>query len=149
MPALKGSALLAFVDQRKGAPRDEVIKGAGYVSIRKGKESLKRTRFFEALAAANGHQLGDPAPAAGERTPSFRLKVGPRGLIPVSNAYSRLISATPGSYVSVIIENGAIVLEPCEAPEGAMQDEDGDEDDMDDAAACAPPLGSPPQPTVA
>lgn len=115
MAPLKGKALLEYLDQHQGENRDKVIEGAGYVTKRSGKLSLQRTKFFEALAAANGHELG---PALSDRAEGFgkeatyRLKVGPKGLVPVSRAYTDQCGMKPGSYVTVIIEEGSIVLEP-------------------------------------
>jgi hypothetical protein len=115
MAALKGKALLEYLGQHTGEERDVVIAGAGYATKRNGKPSLQRTKFFEALAAANGHQL---ASVIGERPEGFgkdatyRLKVGPRGLVPVSRAYTVQCNMEPGTYVKVILEEGAIILEP-------------------------------------
>jgi hypothetical protein len=127
MAALKGKALLEYLDQHTGEERDKVIEGAGYSVKRNGKPSLQRTKFFEALAAANGHQL---ASTIGERPEGFgkdatyRLKVGPKGLVPVSRAYTVQCNMEPGAYVKVIIEDGVIILEPEEVK----------------AAACTPPV---------
>jgi hypothetical protein len=119
MPALKGEALLEYLNKTQGEDRDKVIEGAGYVTKRGGKASLQRTRFFEALAAANGHELG---PVLHERREgfgkeaTFRLKVGPKGLVPVSRAYTDKCNMKPGTYVKVILEDGVIILEPEDQP---------------------------------
>lgn len=116
MAALKGCALLEYLNQHSGEDRDKVIEGAGYVINRSGKPSLQRTRFFEAMAAANGHELG---PVLNERSEggkeaTYRLKVGPKGLVPVSRAYTDQCGMQPGSYVRVFIDGNCIVLEPDE-----------------------------------
>jgi hypothetical protein len=113
MAALKGQDLLRYLDEHQGEDRDKVIEGAGYVIRRNGRLSLQRTKFFEALAAANGHELG---PVLNERNEggkeaTYRLKVGPKGLVPVSRAYTDQCGMRPGSYVRVLVEEGAIVLE--------------------------------------
>lgn len=112
MPALKGQALLDYLSERQGDDRDQVIEGAGYVTKRSGKLSLQRTKFFEALAAANGHELGSFGTQNFGKEASYRLKVGPKGLVPVSRAYTDQCNMKPGSYVKVVIEEGAIILEP-------------------------------------
>lgn len=112
MPALKGQALLDYLSERQGDDRDKVIEGAGYVTKRSGKLSLQRTKFFEALAAANGHELGSFGGHAFGKEASYRLKVGPKGLVPVSRAYTDQCNMKPGTYVKVIIEEGVIILEP-------------------------------------
>ena len=114
MAALKGRDLLRYLDAHQGEDRDRVIEGAGYIIRRNGRLSLQRTKFFEALAAANGHELG---PVLSERTEggkeaTYRLKVGPKGLVPVSRAYTDQCGMKPGSYVRVIAEESAIILEP-------------------------------------
>jgi hypothetical protein len=138
MAKLHGPDLLKYLDANKGRERDEVIEGAGYTSKRGGKVSLQRTKFFEALAAANGHQLGNtpakPLNIQGKAA-TYRLKVGPTGLIPVSRAYTDQCKMEPGSFVTVIIEDGAIVLEPIE--------------DAAEGEACASPTATAAEPPVA
>lgn len=121
MAPLKGTALIEYLDKHQGESRDKVIEGAGYTTKRGGRVSLQRTKFFEALAAANGHELGpvlnDRAEGFGKEA-TYRLKVGPKGLVPVSRAYTEQCGMQPGTYVNVIIEEGSIILEP-DAPEAA------------------------------
>jgi hypothetical protein len=127
MAALKGEALLEYLGQHTGEERDVVIAGAGYATKRNGKRSLQRTKFFEALASANGHELATPIgdrPEGFGKDATYRLKVGPRGLVPVSRAYTVQCNMEPGAYVKVIIEDGVIILEPEETK----------------AAACTPPV---------
>ena len=114
MAALKGQDLLRYLDEHQGEDRDKVIEGAGYVIRRNGRLSLQRTKFFEALAAANGHELGPVLTerAEGGKEATYRLKVGPKGLVPVSRAYTDQCGMKPGSYVRVIVEENAIILEP-------------------------------------
>jgi len=112
--ALKGQELIAFLQENEGVDRDTIMRGAGYVCQRNGKSSIQRTKFFEALAEANGHNLGISPSKPDEygKQATYSLKVGPKGLIPVSRAYTVQCNMKPGSYVSVSIEDGAIVLVP-------------------------------------
>lgn len=110
--ALTGQDLLRYLELNKGQPRDEVIKGAGYTTIRGGKETLQKQMFFDAMAEAHGHELVTPESSSEGKGATYRLKVGPRGLIPVGGFYSRSCSMEPGSYVKVVLEDGAIILEP-------------------------------------
>jgi hypothetical protein len=122
--ALKGQELLSFLEENKGVDRDGLIEKAGYCLTRQGKVSLKRTKFFEALAAANGHEIGASAGAGGNGTgkvATYRLKVGPNGMVPVSRAYTDQCTMQPGSYVKVIIEDGCVILEP--DTEGAAEED--------------------------
>lgn len=116
MSRLVGQALLDFVRQKgaEGVDRDTVVEMAGYVARRGDKKSLQRTRFFEAIAQANGLALG-PIVAPTTRSgfgaqPTYRVKVGKNGLLPVSAAYTRQIGLTPGSYGEIQIDEDAIVI---------------------------------------
>ena len=112
---LKGEDLIKYLQENEGVDRDSIMKGAGYACRRNGKESIQRTKFFEALAEANGHNLGVTANKADYgKEATYRLKVGPKGLIPVSRAYTNQCGMEPGAYVKVSIEDGAIILEPDE-----------------------------------
>ena len=112
--ALRGQELIAYLQENEGMDRDSIMQGAGYTCRRNGKSSIQRTRFFEALAEANGHNLGVSPNKSDDygKQATYSLKVGPKGLIPVSRAYTVQCNMAPGSYVSVSIEDGAIVLVP-------------------------------------
>lgn len=117
MAKLTGDALLEFVRSKDGTDRDEVIKEAGYCVMRGGRESLQRTQFFQALCAAQGTSLGNTLPKPGKgRAPTYRLKVGTNGQVPVTGAYTSQINVKPGDYLKVFVDDGALVLEP-EAPD--------------------------------
>lgn len=116
MAKLTGDALLEFVRSKDGTDRDEVIKEAGYCVMRGGRESLQRTQFFQALCAAQGTSLGNTLPKPGKgRAPTYRLKVGTNGQVPVTGAYTSQINVQPGDYLKVYVDDGALVLEPEEA----------------------------------
>ena len=121
--ALKGQELISFLQQNEGLDRDQIMQGAGYSCVRNGKTSIQRTKFFEALAAANGHSFGVAPQQDTGKEATYRLKVGPKGLIPVSRAYTvQCDDMLPGSYVKVSIEDGAIILEPDnQEPEGSQE----------------------------
>lgn len=115
MTLLKGQALLDYLAEHEGEDRNAVMAGAGYVCRRNGKDSIQRTKFLVALAEANGHELGPIAynrPEGFGKEATYRLKVGPKGLVPVSRAYTAQCQMPPGTFVRVIIEDGAIILEP-------------------------------------
>ena len=121
MARLTGQALLDYVKQQEGTDRDAIIEGAGYIVRRGEKVSLQRTKFFEALSQAQGLDLGN-APTTNRTTPAgfgaraqYRIKVGAKGLIPVSAAYTKQVGLTPGSYATAEIDAGAIVLYPEES----------------------------------
>lgn len=120
MAPLRGQELLQYLNEHEGEDRNKVMEGAGFVCRRNGKQSIQRTKFFEALAEANGHELGPISyhrPEGFGKEATYRLRVGPKGLIPVSRAYTNQCEMQPGSYVRVIIEDGAIILEPEDAEE--------------------------------
>lgn len=127
MAPLKGEALLEYLETRQGDDRDKVIEGAGYVTKRSGKPSLQRTKFFEALAAANGHELGpvmSDRPEGFGKEAAYRLKVGPKGMVPVSRAYTEQCGMKPGSYVRIECADGEIRLVP----------------DVQEPLSCTPPI---------
>ena len=112
--ALRGQELIAYLQENEGVDRDSIMTGAGYSCRRNGKSSIQRTKFFEALAEANGHNLGVSPHKSDEygKQATYRLKVGPKGLVPVSRAYTTQCNMEPGAFVKVSIEDGAIILEP-------------------------------------
>ena len=113
MSKLVGQALIDFVKQHQGADRDAVIQDAGYVSMRKGRPSLQRTSFFQALSMAQGLDIGPTIVRDNKgKDPSYRLKVGPKGLVPVGSAYTTQIGLNQGDYVKVIVEDDCLILEP-------------------------------------
>jgi hypothetical protein len=118
MAPLKGQQLLDYLSKNEGVNRDTLIEGSGYFTRRSGRVSLQRTKFFEALAEANGHMITSPV-RTGQGTgkePTYRLKVGPTGLVPVSGAYTSQCGMQPGSYVEVIIEGDTVILQPADEP---------------------------------
>lgn len=116
MAPLKGQELLAYLNSNEGTSRDTLIEGAGYYTRRSGRVSLQRTKFFEALAEANGHMITSPmrSGAGNGKEPAYCLKVGPTGLVPVSGAYTSQCGMRPGSYVEVVVENDCLILQPAE-----------------------------------
>ena len=110
---LTGDELLEYLNENKGANRDDIIEGAGYFEQRGGKKRLQRQNFYGALAKAYGHEEVATVEGPGRGSSgSYRLKVSPMGLIPVSKAYTGQCNMEPGTYVRVVIEDGAIILEP-------------------------------------
>ena len=113
MAKLTGVELLEHVKANAGADRDVVIDTAGYVAIRNGKRSLQRTEFFQALSLAQGLEIGPTVPRNNKgKEPGFKLKVGPKGMVPVGPAYTSKIGVEPGGYVSVEIDGDCLVLAP-------------------------------------
>ena len=93
--------------------RDVVIEQAGYVANRNGRPSLQRTDFFQALSAAQGLSIGPALVREGKgKQPGFKLKVGPKGMVPVVPVYTCKIGVEPGGYVSVEIDGDCLVLAP-------------------------------------
>lgn len=111
MARLKGDALLEHVKSNLGTDRDQVIQEAGYVAYRNGRMSLQRTDFFQALSAAQGLDIGPTMTRSGNgKQPTFRLKVGPKGMVPVGSAYTGKINLSPGDYVQVEVDGDCLVL---------------------------------------
>lgn len=118
MAKLKGQELLNYVHANAGTDEGAIIQGAGYFGYRNGKINLQRTKFYRAISQANGLVIGDPMPEERPgKEPTFRLKVGPKGLIPVGRAYTEQCRMKPGTFVKVVIEDGCVILEPEESAE--------------------------------
>lgn len=112
MAKLKGQELLNYLHANKGTDEGSIIQGAGYFGYRNGKINLQRTKFYRAVSQANGLVIGDPMPEERPgKEPTFRLKVGPKGLVPVGRAYTEQCNMKPGSFVKVLIEDGCVILE--------------------------------------
>ena len=109
---LTGQELLSYLQQQpQNQDLDTTIRGAGYVQSRGGNEGVLRTKFFTAVSAAQGLQLGPSLSRNGQgKDPSFRLKVGPRGLVPVSAAYTKKLGWEPGTYVNLEIDGDCLVI---------------------------------------
>ena len=111
--ALEGPALLEFLSANPGLKESEAIKATGHYKLINGKVRLNRARYYKAISAANGFAPAKPErKPRGETGPKGVLKVGPNGLIPVGAAYSRLLNLTPGTFVSVYLDNDVLVIEP-------------------------------------
>jgi hypothetical protein len=114
MSKLKGDELLEHIKE-KGAllDRNTLIADAGYIVTRNGRPSLQRTEFMQAMADAQGMTLGPPSAGPGRgKNPGFKLKVGPKGMVPVGAAYTSKIGLTAGQHVLVEIDGDCIVLRP-------------------------------------
>jgi hypothetical protein len=113
MARLQGEELLDFLKANEGAELEKLIEGAGYTASRGGRRTLQKSKFFAAFSQANGYNLGSftvNMPEGLGKEASYRLKVGPKGLIPVSRAYTDQIGLKPGDYVNVEIDGDAILL---------------------------------------
>ena len=111
MTKLSGQELVAYVAANPGLDMTTMLTNAGYVAIRNGKASLKKTEFFTALSAAQGLTIGEThAPGAGRREPSFQVKASSRGVIPLSSCYAEMIDVQPGEYVKVEQEDDCLIL---------------------------------------
>ena len=62
MTKLSGQELVDYVAANPGLDMPTMLTNAGYVAIRNGKASLKKTEFFTALSAAQGLTIGETTP---------------------------------------------------------------------------------------
>ena len=112
MTKLTGHALLDFIKANAGRDEGAIVAGAGYATARRGRLNLQRTDFYRAISEANGLLIGDPLPDGRPgKAPGFRLKVGPKGLIPIGRAYSEMCGMAPGSHVTVTAVGKRLVIE--------------------------------------
>lgn len=108
MQRLTGQQLLEFARDNSHMSRDEVIKAAGYVKVKKDRPGLLRSEFYQALAQAQGIPLG--APVGRKRMPSGKLKVTSKGTLPVGAPYTRMLGLEIGDYVHASYEDGCLIL---------------------------------------
>lgn len=111
---LKDQALLAFLSENPGLKEKDAIEQTGYFKyMPDGSKRMNRTAYFKAISAANGYVPAKPEKAPrGPVGPKGVLVVGPSGLLPLGPAYTRLLNLVPGDYVSVYVDEGALVVEP-------------------------------------
>lgn len=113
MARLQGQELLKYLKENEGVELETLIEGAGYTASRGGRRTLQKSKFFAAFSQANGYDLGTftvNMPEGLGKEPTYRLKVGPKGLIPVSRAYTTQIGLKHGDYVNVEVDGDCIIL---------------------------------------
>lgn len=111
---LKGTELNDLVKAMPGASKSELVRAAGYFSLKKdGTERLNFTAFYEALLEAKGTVLGEVDHKAPGRKLSYVARVQFNGNLMVGKAYVNQMGAKPGdSYRIAIGRNGALRLIP-------------------------------------
>lgn len=106
------------MEAHKGEEKDAIVRGAGYVSKRGDKESLQYSRFWEEYAVAQGMEFAHTAAQPKRNSTglgkegTYKLKVGTKGIVPVGAFYTRQVNMQPGSIITVVVEDGCLVLEP-------------------------------------
>ena len=105
---LTGSALIEFAKDNQHLSRDELIAQSGYMKIRKGKPSVLRAEYHQAMAEAVGVPIGDPV--GHKRKPTGRIKVTSKGTLPVGAPYTRLLGLEVGDYVDAKYTDGSLIL---------------------------------------
>ena len=107
---LTGSALIEFAKDNQHLTRDELIAQSGYMKVRKGKQSVLRSEYYQALAAAGGVPIGPPVGT--KRKPTGRLKVTAKATLPVGAPYTRQLGLKTGDYVHAECVDGSLVITP-------------------------------------
>lgn len=104
---LTGEALLKYVKEApKDLTYDQVIRGAGYVSVRrrdgKDQECVNRTAFNTELQKAQGLTFqGMETNVRGNKSRN-RVRISPQGILPISRAYTSLMAnCYPGTYMMI------------------------------------------------
>ena len=105
---LVGDELLQYLREHEGEPIRDIIRDTGYVNSKGG---LYKTKFYMAMSAAQGIQLGPEIPM-GTRGPkaTYRLKVGVNGQVPIGLSYTKEMGWEPGTYVTLEKDGEALVL---------------------------------------
>ena len=109
---ITGEELLQLLRDNPGVDEDELCIKAGYWNTRNGRQSRKKSEFFKAVMDAQGVTMVSStlAQKGQGKAPSFRLKVGPKGLVPISAPYTKMMGWNPGSYVELMQDGGALVI---------------------------------------
>jgi hypothetical protein len=128
---LTGPDLLAKVKDLGEASKSDLVRGCGYVSIKKdGTERLNYTAFYEALLEAKGMNLGESHGAKPGRKLSFNTKVQFNGNLMVGKAYTALLDLKPGDEFEIKLGRRQIRLTPLgAAPDIEAPDEDSEAHD--------------------
>ena len=119
---LTGAELLTLVKDMGDASKSDLVRAAGYLSIKKdGSERLNFTAFYEALLEAKGIDLGAPVKVGDGRrgrAPSYATTVQFNGNLMVGNVYTRQLGLKPGDQFQIKLgKNGNISLIPARQPE--------------------------------
>ncbi|NQV11622.1 MAG: AbrB family transcriptional regulator [Cyanobacteria bacterium] len=118
---LTGSDLLTKVKELGDVGKSELVKAAGYVSVKKdGTERLNFTAFYEALLEAKGVSLGTAGGAGvgqGGRKLSYVTKVQFNGNLLIGKAYTALLGLQPGDEFEIKLGKKQIRLLPAGASE--------------------------------
>lgn len=142
---LTGEELLAYTDTNApaGKTAEELALGAGYFTKLTDTETgatntkIHAAEYYKAVAEASRGITIAPS----KRTYSPRrnraqvITVGGTGNCVVGARYTAVAGFEPGSKVSVVVEDGRVILsastEAAEAPADATEAAEGDSDDMD------------------
>ena len=118
---LTGSELLAKVKELGDASKSDLVRAAGYLSIKKdGSERLNFTAFYEALLEAKGVSLGDGGgngKGKAGRSLSYVATVQGNGNLLVGKAYTAQLGLQPGDEFEIKLGRKQIKLIPLGAPE--------------------------------
>jgi len=123
---LKGEELLDMVKAMNGASKSELVRAAGYVTVRKdGVERLNFTGFYEAIVAAKGLiKTVDERQSPGRKL-SYAATVHFNGSLVVGKGYMEQLGAKPGDgYRIELGRNGVVRLVPTAAESQAGADEE-------------------------
>ncbi|MEA5392137.1 AbrB family transcriptional regulator [Cyanobium gracile UHCC 0139] len=114
--ALTGPDLLAKVKELGDGSKSDLVRAAGYVSIKKdGSERLNFTAFYEALLEAKGVSLGDGGgngKGKGGRRLSYVATVQGNGNLLVGKAYTAMLDLRPGDEFEIKLGRKQIRLVP-------------------------------------
>jgi hypothetical protein len=121
---LTGADLLALVKEMPEASKSDLVRAAGYVSIKKdGTERINFTAFYEALLNAKGFDFGaNTGGGRPGRQLSYGTKVQFNGNLMVGRAYVAQMGFNPGDEFQIKLGKNKrqIVLVPIGAEEGEV-----------------------------
>lgn len=132
--------MLTKVKELGNVSKSEVVRGCGYVSVKKdGSERLNFTAFYNALLEAKGISVGTEGKDGGSRGRklSYATKVQFNGNLLIGKAYTVQLGLEPGDEFEIKLGRKQIKLIPLGSVDEEPETTDSESDDAS-APSCAP-----------
>jgi hypothetical protein len=142
---LTGAALLALMKEKgKDLPENQLAIEAGWCTKRRNGTTVAHVSkmFRHALAATGVEDFVAPATEGRQRANGF-LRVGKRGLISLTGAYTRQLGLAEGDEVKLevaeveglapVLEISKVIATPIAPPAPPEDEDEEDEEDEDDS----------------
>jgi|TARA_B100002052_G_C15832341_1_gene575981 hypothetical protein len=105
---LQGAELIAKVKSMADAPKSEIVRKCGYVSVVNDKERLNYINFYEALLDAKGVALKSKKRMGRKLT--HKAKIQSDGKVIVGSAYIQDMNLDPNTVFNIEVGRTKVVL---------------------------------------